>query len=125
MFVQLHWVELVTVTVVVCVISMIELDCFEMIADEVLVGVVLKDRLGDGFSSVIAEGVLDMISDVDISSVMEAKINYHKISIACFTCTLTFPYSDIIALSNNMKCFRVVCLDHHALYLESCIAHDL
>ena len=125
MFVQLHWVELVTVTVVVRIISTIELDRFEMIADEVLVGVALKDRLGDGFSSVIVEGVLDMISDVDISSVMEVKINYHRISIACFTCTLTLLYSDIIAFSNNMKFFRVVFLDHHALYLESCIAHDL
>ena len=89
MFVQLHWVELVTVTVVVRIISTIELDRFEMIADEVLVGVALKDRLGDGFSSVIVEGVLDMISDVDISSVMEVKINYHRISIACFTCMHT------------------------------------
>ena len=73
--------------------------------------------------TVIVDGVLDMISDVDTSSVVEV---YQKIrSIACFTCTLTFPYSDIISPSNNMKCFRVVCLYHHALYLESCIAHDL
>ena len=75
--------------------------------------------------TVIVDGVLDTISDVDTSSVVEVKINYHEISIACFICTLTFPYSDIISPSNNMKFFRVVCLNHYALYLESCIAYDL